>query len=103
MTEYTQDREQYRNQFRKVLPGTNLEFYDVREAVEQLAPGSYDTLPYTSKVLAEQILRRCDIDSLQASLEQIIERKRERDFLGILLALFVTTSLGKPHWLISQV
>jgi len=80
MTEYTQDREQYRNQFRKVLPGTNLEFYDVRDAVEQLAPGSYDTLPYTSKVLAEQILRRCDIDSLQASLEQIIERKRERDF-----------------------
>ncbi|WP_228881002.1 Fe/S-dependent 2-methylisocitrate dehydratase AcnD [Paraburkholderia saeva] len=65
---------------RKPLPGTQLDFFDTRAAVEAIRPGAYATLPYTSRVLAENLVRRCDPAKLNASLEQIIERKRELDF-----------------------
>ncbi|WP_197339425.1 Fe/S-dependent 2-methylisocitrate dehydratase AcnD [Ralstonia solanacearum] len=65
---------------RKPLPGTLLDYFDAREAVEAIAPGAYDTLPYTSRVLAENLVRRCDPAMLADSLRQLIERKRERDF-----------------------
>ncbi|QTD92855.1 Fe/S-dependent 2-methylisocitrate dehydratase AcnD [Burkholderia anthina] len=65
---------------RKPLPGTSLDFFDARAAVEAIAPGAYDALPYTSRVLAENLVRRCDPAILADSLKQIIERKRERDF-----------------------
>ncbi|MFJ1213248.1 Fe/S-dependent 2-methylisocitrate dehydratase AcnD [Burkholderia pyrrocinia] len=65
---------------RKPLPGTSLDYFDARAAVEAIAPGAYDTLPYTSRVLAENLVRRCDPAILAESLKQIIERKRERDF-----------------------
>jgi iron-sulfur-dependent 2-methylisocitrate dehydratase len=65
---------------RKPLPGTGLHFFDTRAAVEAIQPGAYDKLPYTSRVLAENLVRRCDPTTLTASLKQIIERKRELDF-----------------------
>ncbi|MFN4328475.1 MAG: Fe/S-dependent 2-methylisocitrate dehydratase AcnD [Limnobacter sp.] len=67
-------------QFRKPLPGTALDYFDTRAAVEAIAPGSYDGLPYTSKILAEQLVRRCDPATLTDSLKQLIERKRDLDF-----------------------
>ncbi|MBD3653253.1 Fe/S-dependent 2-methylisocitrate dehydratase AcnD [Kangiella sp.] len=66
--------------YRKKLEGTNLNYFDTREAVEAIQPGAYDKLPYTSKVLAENLVRRCDPESLTDSLKQIIERKRDLDF-----------------------
>lgn len=66
--------------YRKALPGTHLDYFDVRQAVDDIAPNSYQTLPYTSRVLAEQLVRRCEPDKLQASLRQLIERKRDLDF-----------------------
>lgn len=66
--------------YRKKLEGTNLDYFDTREAVEAIQPGAYDKLPYTSKVLAENLVRRCDPESLTDSLKQIIERKRDLDF-----------------------
>ncbi len=68
------------SEYRKQLPGTELDFFDTREAVEAIQPGSYDKLPYTSRVLAENLVRRCDPESLTASLQQIIQRKRDLDF-----------------------
>ena len=67
-------------QFRKSLPGTKLDYFDARAAVEAIAPGAFDTLPYTSRVLAENLVRRCDPATLTDSLKQLIERKRELDF-----------------------
>ena len=67
-------------QYRKPLPGTSLEYFDAREAVEAIRPGAYATLPYTSRVLAENLVRRCDPATLTASLKQLIERKRDLDF-----------------------
>lgn len=66
--------------YRKPLPGAGLDYFDAREAVEKIQPGAYDKLPYTSRVLAENLVRRCDPAALTDSLRQLIERKRERDF-----------------------
>ncbi|MCC5883283.1 MAG: Fe/S-dependent 2-methylisocitrate dehydratase AcnD [Halomonas sp.] len=67
-------------QYRKSLPGTELDYFDVRAAVEEIQPGAYDTLPYTSRVLAEQLVRRCEPELLTDALKQLIERKRDLDF-----------------------
>ncbi len=66
--------------YRKNLPGTALDYFDAREAVNALKPGAWDTLPYTSRVHAENLVRRCAPDMLAASLTQLIERRRDLDF-----------------------
>ncbi|RMS12981.1 Aconitate hydratase [Pseudomonas coronafaciens pv. coronafaciens] len=68
------------SEYRKPLPGTRLDYFDAHAAVEALSPGAYATLPYTSRVLAENLVRRCDPATLNASLTQLIERKRDLDF-----------------------
>ncbi|HVK52806.1 MAG TPA: Fe/S-dependent 2-methylisocitrate dehydratase AcnD [Pseudoxanthomonas sp.] len=67
-------------QYRKALPDTSLDYYDARAAVDALRPGAYDLLPYTSRVLAENLVRRCESTLLDAALLQLIERKRDLDF-----------------------
>jgi len=66
--------------YRKPLPGTKLDYFDARAAVEAIAPGAYDGLPYTSRVLAENLVRRCDPALLDDALRQLIERRRDLDF-----------------------
>ncbi len=65
---------------RKPLPGTSLSYFDARAAIDRIAPGAYDKLPYTSRVLAENLVRRCEPAQLANSLRQLIERKRDLDF-----------------------
>ncbi|QBG34707.1 Fe/S-dependent 2-methylisocitrate dehydratase AcnD [Litorilituus sediminis] len=67
-------------QHRKPLPNGNVDYFDTRGAVEAISPGSYEKLPYTSRVLAEQLVRRCDPAMLTDSLKQLIERKQDLDF-----------------------
>ena len=67
-------------EYRKTLPGTGLDYFDARAAVDAIQPGAYDTLPYTSRVLAEQLVRRCEPELLTDALKQLIERKRDLDF-----------------------
>jgi len=67
-------------EYRKVLPGSGLDFFDARAAVEAIAQDAYDTLPYTSRVFAENLVRRCEPALLTDALKQLIERKRELDF-----------------------
>ena len=66
--------------YRKPLPGTDLEYFDARAAVEAIAPGAYDGLPYTSRVLAENLVRRCEPALLDDALRQLVERRRDLDF-----------------------
>ncbi|MHC5349762.1 Fe/S-dependent 2-methylisocitrate dehydratase AcnD [Metapseudomonas furukawaii] len=68
------------SQYRERLPGTDLDYYNAPAAVDAIKPGAWAGLPYTSRVLAEQLVRRCDPESLTASLEQLIYRKRDLDF-----------------------
>ncbi|TKD62239.1 Fe/S-dependent 2-methylisocitrate dehydratase AcnD [Cobetia marina] len=72
-------------EYRKPLPGTAspgtpVDYFDARAAVEDIAPGAYAGLPYTSRVLAENLVRRCPPDQLRDSLVQLIERRRDLDF-----------------------
>ena len=68
------------SQYRKSLPGTQLDYFDTREAVDAIQPGAYDKLPYTSRIHAENLVRRCDPAMLTESLKQFIERRRDLDF-----------------------
>ncbi|MFW2078374.1 Fe/S-dependent 2-methylisocitrate dehydratase AcnD [Acinetobacter sp. ULE_I010] len=68
------------NNYRKPLQGTQLEYFDVRQAIEDVQPGAYAKLPYTSKVLAEQLVRKCDPAILEQSLKELINRKQDHDF-----------------------
>ncbi|MCS4509786.1 Fe/S-dependent 2-methylisocitrate dehydratase AcnD [Xylophilus ampelinus] len=65
---------------RENLPGTALDYFDARAAVDAIRPGAYDTLPYTARVHAENLVRRCDPAILEQSLVQLIERRRDHDF-----------------------
>ena len=68
------------SKYRKQLPGSKLDFFDTRQAVEDIEEGAYAKLPYTSRVFAENLVRRCEPDVLTASLQQLIQRKRDLDF-----------------------
>ncbi|MEC5216824.1 iron-sulfur-dependent 2-methylisocitrate dehydratase [Actimicrobium sp. GrIS 1.19] len=65
---------------RKPLPGATLDYFDARAAIDAIRPGAFDTLPFTSRVLAENLVRRCPPAALVASLTQLIDRKQELDF-----------------------
>ncbi|NVJ48849.1 MAG: Fe/S-dependent 2-methylisocitrate dehydratase AcnD [Gammaproteobacteria bacterium] len=68
------------SRYRKKLSGTELDYFDTAAAVNEISPGAYAKLPYTSRVLAENLVRRCEPEQLEASLKQLIERKRDLDF-----------------------
>ncbi|MCL2741857.1 MAG: FAD-dependent oxidoreductase, partial [Oscillospiraceae bacterium] len=52
---------------------------DARAAIDALQPGAWTGLPYTARVLAENLVRRADPAQLDAYLRQLIERRRELD------------------------
>ena len=68
------------SQHRKPLPGTKLDWFDAREAVEAIRPSAWAILPYTARVHAENIVRRADPARIVDYLGQLSERKREIDF-----------------------
>ena len=66
--------------YRKPLPGSSLDYFDARAAVDAISPGAYARLPYTSRVHAENIIRKADPAIIEQSLRQLIEVKRDHDF-----------------------
>ncbi|MBP6534185.1 MAG: Fe/S-dependent 2-methylisocitrate dehydratase AcnD, partial [Arenimonas sp.] len=66
--------------YRKPLPGTDLDYYDARTAVETLQSGSWNALTYTARVHAENIVRRADPAFRDNFLRQLVERRRDLDF-----------------------
>lgn len=69
------------SQYRKPLPSTELDYFDTRQAINDITPNAYDKLPYTSRILAEQLVRKVsDKDELTTALKQIINRERTSDF-----------------------
>ncbi len=67
-------------QYRRPLPGTALDYFDARAAVEALQPAAWATLPYTARVFAENIVRRADPATVNDCLRQLVERRSDRDF-----------------------
>ena len=72
--------QQMNEQFKKQLPDTDLYYFDTREAVESIEAGAYDKLPFCSKVLCENLVRRCPPEELTDALKQHIEGKQDLDF-----------------------
>lgn len=71
----------FNSQYRKPLPNTELDYFDTRQAINDITPDAYDKLPYTSRILAEQLVRKVsDKDELTTALKQIINRERTSDF-----------------------
>jgi aconitate hydratase len=64
----------------KKLEGFDTSFYDVKAAVEDITPGSFEKLNYISRVLAENLLRKCPSEELEDSLVQLIEKRTDKDF-----------------------
>ena len=68
------------SQYRKLLPGTKLDYFDTSAAVNDIQAGGWDKLPYTARVHAENIVRRADPAIITDCLKQIVEVKRDLDF-----------------------
>ncbi|MCG3655619.1 Fe/S-dependent 2-methylisocitrate dehydratase AcnD [Aliarcobacter butzleri] len=64
----------------KQLDGLDVKYYDVKSAVEDIKAGSFVKLNYTSRVLAENLLRKCPSADLKDSLIQLIEKRTDKDF-----------------------
>ncbi|WP_323597415.1 Fe/S-dependent 2-methylisocitrate dehydratase AcnD [Aliarcobacter butzleri] len=64
----------------KQLDGLDVKYYDVKSAVEDIKAGSFAKLNYTSRVLAENLLRKCPSADLKDSLIQLIEKRTDKDF-----------------------
>ena len=67
-------------EFRTSLPGTSLDYFDARAAVDALQPGAWAMLPYIARVHAENIVRRADPARRDGYLRQLVERRRDLDF-----------------------
>ncbi|ENV48331.1 2-methylisocitrate dehydratase, Fe/S-dependent [Acinetobacter brisouii CIP 110357] len=67
-------------QYRKKLPHSNLDYFDVVQAVEDLQAGAWAKLPYISRVHAENIVRCAEPEKIKDYLLQIIQGKQELDF-----------------------
>ncbi len=66
--------------YRKPLPGTDLEYFDACEAVNAIQAGAWEKLPYTSRIHAENLVHRCAPEQLETALRQLIERRTDQDF-----------------------
>jgi len=64
----------------KELEGFDTKFYDVKAAVEEIQLGAYEKMNYTSRVLCENLLRKCPSEDLKDSLIQLIEKRDDKDF-----------------------
>lgn len=69
-----------KSRFRQTLPGTEIDYFDARAAINAIKPDAYQSLPYTSRILAENLVRCCPSEQLMSALTQLIERKRDQDF-----------------------
>ncbi|MBN8222801.1 MAG: Fe/S-dependent 2-methylisocitrate dehydratase AcnD, partial [Spirochaetes bacterium] len=67
-------------QYRKKLPGTNLDYFDAAEAVNGIEPGAWDKLSYTARLFAENLVRKAEPENLKAYLSQLVYNKRDLDF-----------------------
>ncbi|WP_419767514.1 Fe/S-dependent 2-methylisocitrate dehydratase AcnD [Arcobacter sp.] len=68
------------DKYLKKLEGFDTSYYDVKTAVEDITPGSFEKLNYTSRVLAENLIRKCPSVDLKDSLIQLIEKRTDKDF-----------------------
>lgn len=62
------------------MNGSVVQYHDTRTVVNDIAPGSYQRMPYVIRIFAENIVRCTEGEEQRAYLEQLIYRKKDRDF-----------------------
>ena len=67
-------------EFRKKLPSFEIDYFDIEAAINAIQPERFQRLTYTAKVFAENLIRCCDPDALDAALKQIVEGRHDGDF-----------------------
>ena len=80
----------------KSLQGHACQYVSVRDCVEKLEPGVFDRLPFSRRVFAENLLRRCAPENLEKSLEQVLQRKSDADFPFYPARVVLQDLLGTP-------
>jgi iron-sulfur-dependent 2-methylisocitrate dehydratase len=78
------------------LPGHEILVAPVRAALEAFAPGAFERLPLTSRVFAENLVRRSDPAHLNGYLEQIVSRRNDADFPFFPARVVLQDLLGTP-------
>ena len=79
----------------KDLNGFNRKYYDVKSAVEDITLLQVlCKINYTSRVLAENLIRKCPSEDLKDSLIQLIEKEQTKISPWFLQELFVMIFLG---------
>ncbi len=71
---------QYRKPFIHPDFEGSIDYFDTEAAVNEIQEGAYAKLPYTSKVYAENLVRKCPPEMLKEALSQFIYRRRDTDF-----------------------
>ena len=62
------------------MDGADANYFDVEGGSTSSEPGAYSRLPYTSKVLAENLVRRATEDQTSIGLKQILRNENSQDF-----------------------
>lgn len=79
------------------LADTGLCYFDVRGAIETVAPGAYARMPYSVRVFAENLLRRSQgITGFEAMLRALAERAHDVDFPFYPARVVLQDLLGTP-------
>ena len=68
------------NRYLRKLDGADANYLDVEGVSNSIEPGAYSRLPYTSKVLAENLVRRATEDQTSIGLKQILRNENSQDF-----------------------
>lgn len=84
------------NPARIPLPGHDCEIVDVRSHIAQFGPDAFARMPYTARIFAENLLRRCDPDLLKTALTQVVLGRSDADFPFFPARVVLQDLLGTP-------
>ena len=80
------------------LPGTGYQYFDVKSAVEAVAPGAFEKMPYISRVFAESILRKAGGEEtlVREQLKAVATRSHDYDYPFYPARVVLQDLLGTP-------
>ena len=78
------------------LSGLPHHVVDVRAVVENRHPGAFDRMPYTARVLAENVVRKSDPAGLDTALAQVVLGRADADFPFFPARVVLKDLLGTP-------
>lgn len=78
------------------LSGDDIRIVPVRQTVELLFPGAFDRMPFSARVIAENLVRRSPEGALAEGLEQVVYGRSDKDFAFYPARVVLQDLLGTP-------